>query len=105
MLNTSVRNVDAGASGAHPGDRPRQAWHCLHPHRAKARPVISAEDGTMQRAHHGDVPAAWLAEKIRAAAVQSHLSMDIFVILAMNERPFGGPALSVGRLSARRNPD
>jgi FAD binding domain len=45
-----------------------------------------------------------LAEKIRAAGLQSHLSMDIFVILAMNKRPLLDQHYqSVS--SARRNQD
>jgi hypothetical protein len=87
MLNTSVLIVDAGAGGTHPGDRPRQAGHCLHPHRAKARPAISAEDGTMQRAHHGDVPAAWAGEEYPSRRAAIPPIDGHFRDPRMNERP------------------
>jgi hypothetical protein len=84
MLNTSVLIVDAGRRWAHPGSTKQG----LHPHRAKSPPAISAIDGTMQCARTMEMfRRPGLAKKVRAAGLQSHLSMDIFVILAMNERP------------------
>ena len=67
--------------------RPRPARRALHPDRAERRAAIPAQDGALQRAHHGNLPPAGLAQKIRDAGFPRDVPMDVFIVTSLVEPP------------------
>ncbi len=97
-MDTQVLIIGAfGPSRSHIGDRPRDARHPLHGRRAEARAAIPAQDGALQRAHHGNLPADGPAggDSRAAACRPAHCPMDVFSALSCVEPPLTHDALSL----------
>ena len=87
-MDSDVLIVGARADRAHARHRSRQARRALHADRAESAPGVSAEDGTHQCAHHGNLPPHGLgAANPRRRACGPIVPMDVYIMLALNEPP------------------